>query len=361
MRFARMLRVMQVKCELTMAIENDAQLHTEPSMACSTIISPATASSLRLDSSTAYSIFHERWWLDIATSGRWGAATVMHGDQVLGEMPYYLARKGMWRVSRLPPLTRTLGPVIKPLGSDPGRELRHRLHVTSQLIEQLPHFDSFFQVFDHRMEDALAFALRGFTVSARYTFHISPDSTASEVWARMCSKTRNVIRSGAKNLTVMPIDAPSAFLRFYEGNLASRSRANAYGTGIMRELVNAFVDRKAGHLLGAYGPCGRLAGAIGLVWDRHTMYYLLSSRDQRSPGGSISLLVWVAIQEAIDRKLTFDFDGFSGPTTFNFLNGFGGTLKQRLGVERLSTVYAVARTLKHRVASKSDRAFTPNL
>jgi Acetyltransferase (GNAT) domain len=323
-------------------------------------MTPDTAPSLRHDRSEAHSIFHERWWLDIATDGHWSAATVMHGGQVLGEMPYFVARKGVWRVSRLPPLTRTLGPVVKPLDSDPVRDFRHRHHVTSQLIEQLPNFDSFFQIFDPRVEDALSFALRGFTVSARYTFRISPDCSAMQAWARMHSKTRNIIRSASRKLTVAQIDAPSEFLTFYEHNLASRSRTNAYGTGVMRELVNAFVDRKAGRLLGAYDSCGKLAGAIGLVWDRETVYYLLSSRAQGSPTGSISLLIWTAIQEAIDRKLTFDLDGFSGVATFNFLSGFGGTLKQRLGVERFSTVYSVARTLKHSVASHRE-TFAPNL
>ncbi|BCG05376.1 hypothetical protein PPGU19_099440 (plasmid) [Paraburkholderia sp. PGU19] len=193
--------------------------------------------------------------------------TVMHGNQLLGEMPYYLAPKGVWSVSRLPPLTRTLGSVIKPIGADPVREFRHRMHVTTRLIEQLPRFDSFFQVFDHRVKDALAFALRGFTVSARYTFHIGPDCTAPEVWVPMSSKTRNVVRNAATTLTVRPVEAPGEFRRFYEANLASRSRTNAYGTVVMRELVNAFVDRRAGHLLGAYYRGGRLAGVIGLVWD----------------------------------------------------------------------------------------------
>lgn len=344
-----------------MAIGHFSQLYSERSTDCPPARTPETLSSSRQAATPAYSIFHERWWLDIATGGDWGMATVMHGNQLLGEMPYYLARKGVWRVSRLPPLTRTLGPVIKPIGADPVREFRHRMHVTTRLIEQLPRFDSFFQVFDHRVKDALAFALRGFTVSARYTFHIGPDCPAPEVWVRMSSKTRNVVRNAATTLTVRPVEAPREFLRFYEANLASRSRTNAYGTVVMHELVNAFVERRAGHLLGAYDRGGRLAGVIGLVWDCDSMYYLLSSRAQGSPGGAISLLIWSAIQEAIRRKLTFDFDGFSGAATYDFLSGFGGTLTQRLGVERLSTMYAVARTLKRGVSHKAYEAFTPNL
>jgi hypothetical protein len=323
-------------------------------------MTPATAPPLRRDCSEAYSIFHERWWLDISTDGHWSAATVMRDGQVLGELPYYVVRKGVWRVSRLPPLTRSLGPVVNPLGLDSARDFRRRLDVTSQLIEQLPNLDCFFQVFDHRVEDALAFALRGFMVSVRYTFHISPDCSAAQAWARMHSKIRNSIRSASKKLTAAQIDTPSEFLTFYERNLASRSRTNAYGTAIMRDLVNAFVDRKAGRLLGAYDSFGRLTGAIGLVWDRDTVYYLLSSRAQDSPSGAISLLIWTAIQEAIDRKLVFDLDGFSSVATFNFLSGFGGTLKQRLGVERFSTLYSVARTLKHSAVSNRE-AFAPNL
>jgi hypothetical protein len=285
----------------------------------------------------------------------------MHGNQLLGEMPYYIARKGIWRVSRLPPLTRTLGPIIKPMALDPAHEQRHRLHVTSQIIEQLPHVDSFFQVFDYHVHDALAFALHGFTVSARYTFQISPLCSATEVWARMDCKTRNVIRSAAATLNVAPIEEPALFLSFYEANLASRSRKNAYGVAVMGALVHAFVERRAGCLLGAYDRSGRLAGAIGLVWDHRTMYFLLSTRTPGSHNGTISLLFWTAIRDAIKRNLTFDFDGFSCVFTFNFLNGFGGSLTQRLGVERLGTVYSLTRTLKRALAAKASEPFMPNL
>lgn len=92
----------------------------------------------------------------------------------------------------------------------------------------------------------------------------------------------------------------------------------------------------------------------------HTLYHLRSVRVPNSPSRGISLLVWRAIQEGLDR-MTFDRDGFSGLATFSLLNGFGGTLKQRLGGERLSRVYALARALKRSVVSKSDQAFSPNL
>ncbi|WP_233888626.1 GNAT family N-acetyltransferase [Paraburkholderia flagellata] len=307
----------------------------------------------------APSIFHERWWLDIATQGNWKLAVVKQNDEVIGEMPYAMQRTRLWRVSHLPPLTRTLGPVIKSVTGSEARQLHHELDVTGKLIEQLPDCDSFFQVLDPRIGDALAFALHGFTVSARYTFRIDRNTTADEAWKRLNSKTRNVIRSASRELTIVPDLTPSEFIAFYEANLAARSRTNAYGDVVMRELVNAFVQRKTGMLLGAYGQGGKLVAAIGLVWDHQTMYYLLSSRVQDAHSGSISLLLWSGIGRALERKLTFDFDGFSSPSTFSFLNGFGATLTQRLGVERHGTVYLLMRTLKRKFAP--GRVFAPNL
>lgn len=342
-----------------MTTVKDAVSPVERARTCDIVVPPMIAPVSVPSGSNAHSIFHERWWLDIAAQGNWKLATVMRNSEIIGEMPYTLTRMSLWRVSHLPPLTRTLGPVIKPVPGSAATQMHHRLDVTAKLIEQLPDCDSFFQVFDPRIDDAIAFALRGFTVSARYTFQIDANSTADEAWARLGSKTRNVIRSAQRKLTVAPIATPREFLSFYEANLASRSRTNAYHSAVMRQLVNAFVERKAGTLLGAYGADGRLVAAIGLVWDQHAIYYLLSSRMQNAHSGSISLLLWMGIQHALERRLTFDFDGFSSPSTFHFLDGFGATLRQRLGVERLGTVYSVARVLKRRIAP--GKAFAPNL
>ncbi len=328
-------------------------------MTCETIAPSTIAPFSPSSSSTALSIFHEPWWLDIATQGNWKLATVKRNNQVIGEMPYTPTRLSLWRVSHLPPLTRTLGPVIKPVTGSAACQRHHHLDVTAKLIDQLPDCDSFFQVFDPRIDDAIAFALQGFSVSARYTFQIDANCSIDDAWASLDTKTRNVIRGAQRNLTIAPIATPGEFIEFYESNLASRSRTNAYSPEVMRQLVNAFVERKAGTLLGAYGTDGRLVAAIGLVWDRHAAYYLLSSRVRDAHCGSISLLLWVGIQRALACKLTFDFDGFASPSTFHFLNAFGATLRQRLAVERLGTGYSLARALKRRIAPNTQ--FTTTL
>ena len=309
----------------------------------------------------AHSIFHEPWWLDIATQGQWHMARVQRANETVGEMPYAIVRRGMWRVSQMPPLTRTLGPIIQPCAATSAQAFLNRMAIMTEIIEQIPRFDSFYQIFDPRVEDALAFGLKGYTVSTRYTFQFGLDRTVAEVWTGLRGKTRNLIRTAQKILTVALIESPAEFNRFYEANLASRSRKNAYGSAIMQQLMAGALERDSGYLLGAYGSDGALVATIGVVWDRHAAYYLLSSRLSTAHSGSISLLIWAAIQDAIARKLIFDFDGIPNAASLKFISGFNPTLKPRLAVERASTIYAMARTLKRGITANTSAAFVPTI
>jgi hypothetical protein len=309
----------------------------------------------------AHSIFHEPWWLDIATQGQWDIARVQRANETIGEMPYPIMRRGVWRVSQMPPLTRTLGPMIQASGATPAQAFMNRLDVMTEIVEQIPRFDSFYQIFDPRVDDALAFGLKGYTVSTRYTFQFGLDRSVAEVWKGLRGKTRNLIRAAQKIVTLALIDSPAEFNRFYETNLASRSRTNAYGSAIMQQLVSGSLERGTGYLLGAYGADGKLVAAIGVVWDRHAAYYLLSSRLPTAHSGSISLLIWAAIQDAIERKLTFDFDGIPNAAALRFISGFNPTLKPRLAVERASTICAIARSLKRGITPKTSTGFMPTI
>jgi hypothetical protein len=295
----------------------------------------------------AYSIFHESWWLNITAGGMWDVARSFKNGRLVGEMPYCLSRVGLWYVSGQPPLTRTLGPIIMPINAKPAEEFRNRLSVTYDLIDQLPDLQRFHQILDPRTTDALAFQIREFEITNSYTFQIPPDRSTDSVWSGMRHQTRNLIRSASAKLSLKVIDDPLEFLRFYETSQFERGRRNVYGRELMMQLTQAFLGRRVGRLLGAYTASGQLVAAVAVVWDSHAMYYLLSSRSKSAHSGSISLLIWTAIQDAIARGVTFDFDGIASSSILQFLSGFGGNLVQRISVERLRPTYIAARQLKY--------------
>lgn len=299
-----------------------------------------------MNAASEFSVFHEPWWLDIAAAGCWRMARVTRQGRVVGEMPYVDSRVGIWRVSGLPLLTRTLGPVIYPAGAKPVEEARYQLSVLDELIDQLPDFDRFHQNFDPRIEDALAFQMRGFALSQSYTFRIPRGQPLDDVWAGMRHQTRNVIRSAASKITARTTKDLGEFIDFYARSQLERNRENMYGHDLMEKLLEAFVRRNRGKLIGAYSSSGELVAAVALVWDRHSMYYLLSSRSKSAHSGSISLLLWTAIQEAHERGLVFDFDGIASSTILRFLSGFGGVLVPRIGIERLKAGYSMARHIR---------------
>lgn len=326
--------------------ENRTRLSATPGRAL-----PSSASFFEAERS----IFHEAWWLDIASGGQWVLAQVEESGIIVGEMPYYVPRMGIWRTCVNPPLTRTLGPIILDTQQPPAPEFQHRVSVANKLIEQLPRVDRFFQVFDPRIKDAIPFSLNGYNVSLGFTFRIPYEQTLEEAWRRIRKYTRNLIDKAEKTLAVRTVHSADDFLSFYDANLADRRRKNAYNERVMSNLVEAFMKRNAGTILGAYSANGSLVAAVGLVWDHRTMYYLLTTRAQSAHSGSISLLIWNAIQIAIKRQLILDLDGIASPTIYRFLSSFGGYLDQRLEVERMSTAYSLAKTLHRRVVSSNFR------
>lgn len=302
------------------------------------------------------SIFHQPWWLDIATDGNWRVAKVQRGNDIVGEMPYALNRRGFWRTSQMPPLTRTLGPVFKESAGDPTRWMLDRVSISEELIRQIPDVHSFYQIFDPRVDDALAFGLNGFTVSTRYTLQFASGRTVEGLWKALHYKTRNMIRTGQKFVNVAPLE-PDEFNRFYDSNLEARSRSNVYGSHVMHRLVSEFTERGAGYLLGAHDLNGALVAAIGVTFDTYAAYYMLSSRTQNSHGGAISVLVWEAIQDAVSRGLTFDFDGIPNVNTFRFLSGFKPALKPRIVVERHSPMWSMAKASRRLLIPRKSEWF----
>jgi hypothetical protein len=296
---------------------------------------------------TERSVFHEPWWLDTTTNGHWQLAVVKSGDEVVAELPYALNRKGLWRISTQPPLTRTLGPVIKPSKSPSEQDWRHRVNIASELISTLPKCALIQQTLDTRIAEAIGFSLHGFSVSTSFTLKLQPNNTEESTWKGMRANTRNLIRRAAERLNTMEMTNADAFVDFYEANLSDRKRKNVYGTALMRKLVSEVLKRKAGMVLGAYGADGKLSAAIVLVWDNSTIYYLLSTRAENAHGGATAMLLWIAIRFARERNLVFDFDGIPNLQIMKFVSGFGGMPAQRLMVERIRPDYAAIRATMH--------------
>ncbi len=295
----------------------------------------------------ATTLFHEPWWLAAATNGTYQEATVVSGGQVVGQLPYVISRQMGFLVSRMPPFTHVLGPVVQPSVGKPQTALLRRLSIIRDLIDQLPEVVFFKQAFALSLADGLAFQDRGFQVTPQYTFEIDCRESPDSIWKGMHFKTRQHIRRAEEKLIVSSLSDPHVFIDFYLDNIRRKGRQSFIDFTNFPVLFAETQARDCSEILCASWPDGKPAAMVVLVWGHGRMYYLLSTRaGAEGDNGSISLLIWKGIERAHSRGLVFDLDGVSTSGTARFLSNFGGRLEFRLIAQRTNAAYAALRSVK---------------
>lgn len=304
------------------------------------------------------SIYHEHWWLNIASEGTYQEATVEKAGRVIARLPYVVTRN--WagqKMLGMPPLTNVLGPAILPeiAASDSTRALK-QFGITRDLIAQLPEASyAWFRMHRH-VSDTLAFEGAGYTPGCDFTVEIAP-APPEQLWKQMRDKTRNAIRRAEQELVVTDVVETDDFLDFYEDNLVDRGKTNRRPRHIVKALVDESVKRGAGRLLAAIDAQGDLAAAIFVVRNHEVEHYLMSTRSLNSSRGAISLLIWNALQDASASGLTFDTDGLM-PSNLELQTGFGGTIRPRHVVTIASEAYRIGERAE-KLADKVWQRFDP--
>jgi Acetyltransferase (GNAT) domain len=315
-------------------------------------ISPASVDKnlASTDSVSGGTLFHEHWWLEVVTQGRYEEVTVRTDDRVVGRLPFLTEKKmGLNRLV-MPPFTHVLGPLVDPGVGKPQTQFQRRLSIIRELIDQLPPFASFKQALCSPIGDGLAFQDRGFQVRPQYSFEIDCRCDPAVIWNNMHFKTRQHIRRAEEKFSVATVNDPSDFTYFYQKNLAERGRKSFVPLDLFPHIFSACRERDSGEILSAGWPTGGPTAMAFFVWGRGTMYYLLSTRaNDLGDNGSVSLLIWSAIKRAHERGLMFDFDGVSTSGTARFFSGFGGRPQVRTIVEQSSFVYDALRYAKRRL------------
>jgi hypothetical protein len=301
---------------------------------------PRAANDARIDPS-APTIYHERWWLDAVTRGRWQAAEVRHQGRLIGWLPYVVSRRRGFRVSEMPPLTHLLGPVVQEGGGTSNTRWLRRLGIVQELISKLPRVAHFSQTFHAEARDVLAFQSRGFESFAQLTAEVMPDEQEA-LWSRLRDKTRNVIRRAQEQCRLETLGDPHELLRFYSRNLAAAGERSYFDIDLLVPLFEAVRSRHQGRIVCARSREGRPLAAVFYVWDRNRLWYFLSTRDPHcGQNGAVSLLVWRGLQMASQQRLIFDFDGVAGEGAARFYGGFGAHFRPRFAVWRRSPGYAL--------------------
>lgn len=313
----------------------------------------------------AATLFHEPWWLSAVTGDCYDEATVRQGDRLVGRLPFVVTRRGPFQISTMPAFTHLLGPIIDAGVGKAQSQLARRLSIARDLVDQLPAFAYFKQVFDPTvadglaMLDGLAFQDRGFRIATQYTFRVDPLDRLESIWEGMHTTVRQHIRRAQDRYKVLSVDDPDRFIRFYLENIAKLNRRNRTDFSHFINVFRQCQTRNCGEILGAVDPNGTWGAMTFLVWAHGTMYYLLSTRaPDAGDRGSVNLLLWSALRRAHELKIKFDFDGVYSNGSARFLSGFGGKIGVRLIVTRAKPIYGMLQFVKTTLKPSGTEDFT---
>jgi Acetyltransferase (GNAT) domain len=302
-------------------------------------------------------LFHDHWWLAAASDDQFREVVVRNGDHIVGRLPFVTSKVMGLTTVRMPPFTHLLGPCISAGDGKPQTQLTRRLSITRSLIDQLPSFDYFKHALPMTSAEGLAFQDRGFQVTLQYTFEIDCRAPLEAIWSGMHFKTRQHIRRAEEKYVVKVVTDPDEFTAFYRANLERRKQRSTMPLGLFKRLAADCLQRDSGQILAASHADGRHLAMIFIVWGYGVMYYLLGTRSgEADDNGSISLLIWDAVQRAHTRGLVLDLDGVSTSGTAQFLRGFGGELKSRLIVQKSHTLYRGLQYVKQTLLRPTSNA-----
>jgi len=154
------------------------------------------------DSVAAHSPFEQRWWLDAVAPGAWGEVVVERQGEVVARLPYLRKRKLGLTVLTQPPLTRFVGPWLRPSTGKYATRLGVESELMGELIENLPPHDVYRGSFVPEVTNWLPFYWAGFQATVRYTYRLPDLSDPDRLWADVGGNVRSRVRRARDSVEI---------------------------------------------------------------------------------------------------------------------------------------------------------------
>ncbi|MCI7589556.1 MAG: GNAT family N-acetyltransferase [Spirochaetia bacterium] len=259
-------------------------------------------------------IFSAPWWLD-ATAGaeNWDVILVRNkNNEIIATFPYTY-KKGKFGLKQIgmPTLTQKLGPYIvyDKNKITETKKITYEHEIYTQIIDQLPDYDSFMINFDQRYKNWLPFYWNGFNQTTRYSYRIENIKNHDLVFGNYAKSKKQKIQK-AKNFTLKYDMDFNAFYDYFEEVIKERNEKVSYSKEFFINLCEAVYKNNAGRIFYCEDEDKNIHAINLTVWDNDTAYYLIAMRKQNyNMSGGTEFLVHETIKYVSEFVDVFDFEG----------------------------------------------------
>lgn len=280
-------------------------------------------------------VFLTDWWMDSVCAGKqWDVLLSLDADgNIRAAMPYLLRQRFRLRYIVMPQMTQIGGIWLR---EDVRADADLVQSVCADFARQLDalRLSYYYQHYPLGSPAPAVMGTLGFKVRERVTYRIE-DLTDLDKVINAFSKNKKRQLQRALSLHADLTLSAEDFYRFHEHCMREQAKQISY----TREFL-LVLERKASRL----GQCqiiairdadGALCAAAFVVWDAHTMYYLIPCYSPaHKDSGAGALLVLEALKLARGKGVAFDFEGSMIRGVANHYKQFGSAPVTYHSVER---------------------------
>jgi hypothetical protein len=308
----------------------------------------------------ASTIFQQDWWLQAASDGAVEKVVVRRGGSDIANISF--VRKNHFPnfcYLVMPMYTRTLGPVLNLPLSEPAQRAKNVRRTILELVSHLPKHDRFFTLLDCEDDTDFAFSLAGCVVGQQFTFRVAAHANATQLMTAVEPPTARLIRSAGRRLN---ISRHADFDRFVALSHKDRpSDESVHDLATLRRLFSVCTARNQATILSLCDAQDNDVASVIIIWDSSVLYYWVPLRDRKKSGGDANaMLLWSAMEFALDRKLIFDVDSYMSVGTATFLSSFGFPRRVRSLVVHHSMRGLLVETLRGQWRNRTVRDPKPD-
>ncbi|MCB9363027.1 MAG: GNAT family N-acetyltransferase [Flavobacteriales bacterium] len=281
------------------------------------------------------------WYSNLYKDTDWNVAVVEKGNEIVGFLPYLLSKKKTFNVISPPLLTPYQGVWLNyPKEQKYANRLGFEKEVITELIKQLPKTDLFQQKFLPTFTNWLPFYWKRFEQTTKYTYIIDDLSDLSIVFSNFKENIRREIRKAEKNLTISVITDLELLYNMKKTIYATNNSKYPIPFDILKKAVDFSLANNCGELLVAKDNEGNTHSVLFYVWDDNSAYYLQGvTSDEFKTTGSMSLLLWEAINRSATKTKNFNFEGSMIEPIERYFRAFGGKQTPYFEIKKTSSKF----------------------
>lgn len=282
-------------------------------------------------------IFMSDWWLDAVCAGKeWDVLLRTNANgKIEAAMPYLLRKRAWMRYIVMPQQSQIGG--IWIVNEDSESDSKNRVaEICRDFVGQLEKLglSYYYQHFPIGSPAAEEMRALGFKVQGRVTYRIEDLSDLDKV-INAFSKNKKRQLQKALSLHAETNMGVEDFYRFHTRCLQEQGKQISYSREFLLVLERKTSRLQQSQILTICNADNEVLAAAFLVWDKHSMYYLIPCYSpQHKDSGASALLVLEAIKLARKKGVAFDFEGSMIRGVANHYRQFGSTATRYYSVER---------------------------